>query len=81
MDIRFAASEPATNKALQEVRVLGGFGLFGGRFATVLALDLPVLFTGSTFRDVAGCHRIPPPDTGMEEHWYPIRRHWVSSPA
>jgi hypothetical protein len=29
VDIRFAASEPATNKALQEVRVLGGFGLFG----------------------------------------------------
>jgi hypothetical protein len=27
VDIRFAASEPATNKALQEVRVLGGFGL------------------------------------------------------
>jgi hypothetical protein len=27
LDIRFAASEPATNKALQEVRVLGGFGL------------------------------------------------------
>ena len=26
--MRFAASEPATNKALQEVRVLGGFGLF-----------------------------------------------------
>jgi hypothetical protein len=25
--MRFAASEPATNKALQEVRVLGGFGL------------------------------------------------------
>jgi hypothetical protein len=25
--IGFAASEPATNKALQEVRVLGGFGL------------------------------------------------------
>jgi hypothetical protein len=55
VDIRFAASEPATNKALQEVRVLGGFGLFGGRFATVLALDLPALFTGSTFRDV-GAH-------------------------
>jgi hypothetical protein len=30
VDIRFAASEPATNKALQEVRVLGGFGLFSG---------------------------------------------------
>jgi hypothetical protein len=28
--IRFAASESATNKALQEVRVLGGFGLIGG---------------------------------------------------
>jgi len=27
VDMRFAASEPATNKALQEVRVLGGFGL------------------------------------------------------
>jgi hypothetical protein len=30
VDIRFAASEPATNKALQEVGFLGGFGLFGG---------------------------------------------------
>jgi hypothetical protein len=29
VDIRFAASEPATNKALQEVGFLGGFGLFG----------------------------------------------------
>ncbi len=27
LSMRFAASEPATNKALQEVRVLGGFGL------------------------------------------------------
>jgi hypothetical protein len=27
LSIRFAASEPAINKALQEVRVLGGFGL------------------------------------------------------
>jgi hypothetical protein len=26
--MRFAASGPATNKALQEVRVLEGFGLF-----------------------------------------------------
>jgi hypothetical protein len=31
VDIRFAASEPATNKALQEVGFLGGFGLFDGR--------------------------------------------------
>jgi hypothetical protein len=30
MSIRFAASEPATNKALQEVGFLGGFGLFSG---------------------------------------------------
>ena len=28
MAIRFTASGPATNKALQEVRVLEGFGLF-----------------------------------------------------
>jgi hypothetical protein len=27
LDIRFAESEPAINKALQEVRFLGGFGL------------------------------------------------------
>jgi hypothetical protein len=26
LSLRFTASEPATNKALQEVRVLGGFG-------------------------------------------------------
>jgi hypothetical protein len=31
LSIRFAAGEPATNKALQEVRVLGGFGLFDGQ--------------------------------------------------
>lgn len=27
--MRFAASEPAVNKALQELGSLGGFGLFG----------------------------------------------------
>jgi hypothetical protein len=39
--MRFAASEPATNKALQEVRVLGGFGLFGDFFYDSGVVSLP----------------------------------------
>jgi hypothetical protein len=50
VDIRFAASEPATNKALQEVGFLGGFGLFGGCLR-LYGPVISVLSTVSTFRD------------------------------
>ncbi len=55
MDMRFAASEPATNKALQEVGFLGGFGLFGD-FSMIQERRAPQEFMANIF-------------FGIREHW------------